>query len=111
MIDKNDVDILKLWLTFARTEGTDRIKIVVGDKPDTWVVTVVPKYRYAGSVMGRLQLAEPSITEMERAKCNKCKSTFPFIPKKLNSTKTGICGIYPRCPVCHSYRETVVERG
>ena len=41
MIDKWDVAKLDRWLKLAKSKGTDAIKIVCGDKPDTWVVTEV----------------------------------------------------------------------
>lgn len=111
MIDQFDIDKLKSWLSRAKIEGTDAIKIVVGDTPNTWVVrTFPPKYTYVGSVVGHLRSATRNIQEIARAKCNKCGTTFPFVPKKLNSTKTGQDGIYPRCPVCNSHTETVVVK-
>lgn len=39
VIDKWDIARLEKWLKLAKTKGTDAIKIVCGDKPDTWIVT------------------------------------------------------------------------
>jgi len=69
VIDQYDIDKIKSWLHLAQTEGTDRIKIVAGDEPNTWIVrTFPPKYRYVGSVMGHLQSKESSIQEITKAK-------------------------------------------
>jgi len=40
MIDKYDIALFQRFLRLARTEGTDTIKVVVGDKADTWVVSL-----------------------------------------------------------------------
>ncbi len=66
----------------------------------------VQPYVYKRAKTGRLRCNTPSVQETLRARCNKCKTEFPFVPKKLNSTKNG--DIYPRCPKCGTYRETVV---
>ena len=41
MIAKYDIAKLKHWLKLAQKQGTDKIKIVVGNKPDTWIVSVL----------------------------------------------------------------------
>jgi hypothetical protein len=38
-----DIELFRDWLAKAMREGTDRLKVVVGDKPNTWVVTVLDK--------------------------------------------------------------------
>lgn len=43
MIDKWDVEILERWLKLAKTEGTDRIKIVAGPEMNSWIVRVFDK--------------------------------------------------------------------
>jgi len=40
MIDKYDIDVLQYWLRLAKTVGTDAVKIVSGDEPNTYKVTV-----------------------------------------------------------------------
>lgn len=40
MIDRWDVKRLEGWLKLARTEGTSVIRIVSGDKPNTWLVSI-----------------------------------------------------------------------
>jgi len=40
MIAQYDIRLLKHWLHLARTIGTDAIKITVGDKLDTYRVTL-----------------------------------------------------------------------
>lgn len=39
-IDKWDVALFKRFLKLAQREGTNRIKVIVGDKPETWVVSL-----------------------------------------------------------------------
>ena len=41
--DSYDIALFHKWLVISIREGTDRIKVVVGDKPNTWVVTVLDK--------------------------------------------------------------------
>lgn len=38
MIDIHDIAILQRWLKLAATQGTDVLKIVVADQPNTWTV-------------------------------------------------------------------------
>lgn len=40
MIDKWDIAKLKEWLKLAQTKGTDAIKIVAGDEPQSYVVKI-----------------------------------------------------------------------
>ncbi|GAH89294.1 unnamed protein product [marine sediment metagenome] len=40
MIAEWDIAILKRWLKLAKVEGTDAIRVVSGDNPNTYVVTV-----------------------------------------------------------------------
>ena len=42
MIDKWDIVLFKRFLKLARTKGTDTIKVVAGDKINTYIVTVIP---------------------------------------------------------------------
>jgi len=44
MIDKYDIKLFKKFLHLAKTKGTDAIKVVVGDNPDSWVVSIIVKY-------------------------------------------------------------------
>lgn len=43
MIDKWDIEKFEWFLRLARTEGTDVIKIVAAEKPNTWLVSVFPE--------------------------------------------------------------------
>lgn len=43
MIDKNDIAILRCWLTLAETQGTDAIRITEGEEPATWIIHRPPK--------------------------------------------------------------------
>ncbi len=47
--------------------------------------------------------------ELGIAKCNRCQCQFEWIPGRVNSTKESTVsdGVYPRCPKCGSYRQTV----
>lgn len=40
MIDKHDIAILRKWLKLAQAKGTDAIKIVAGNKPNTYIVSL-----------------------------------------------------------------------
>lgn len=41
MIDKWDIALFKRFLKLAESKGTDTIKVISGDKPNTWIVTIV----------------------------------------------------------------------
>lgn len=43
MIDEYDIEVLKHWLHLAKTIGTDAIKIVAGDEPNTYKVTIIER--------------------------------------------------------------------
>lgn len=38
-----DIELFRKWLDKSVREGTDAIKVVAGDKPNTWVVTILDK--------------------------------------------------------------------
>lgn len=56
MIDQYDIDKLKKWLHLAKTEGTGAIKIVAGDLPGEYKVTIV-----GGSKMADINLEKVTI--------------------------------------------------
>lgn len=43
MIDQDDIKLLKQFVKIAQKEGTDSIKVVVGDEPNTWIVKIIPE--------------------------------------------------------------------
>jgi len=39
--DSRDIEILHSCLKLAITYGTDKIKVVAGEKPNTWIITIL----------------------------------------------------------------------
>lgn len=38
-----DIELFRKWLSMSVIEGTDRIKVIAGDKPNTYLVTLIDK--------------------------------------------------------------------
>lgn len=52
MFDKWDIALFKRFLKLAKSKGTGTITVVCGDKPNTWVVTIVED-RKVNEIQGR----------------------------------------------------------
>lgn len=38
MLSRYDINLFRKFLQLAKTQGTDVIKVVVGDEPNSWIV-------------------------------------------------------------------------